>query len=110
MAERDYRIPTAIVIGCVVVLGLLIFLTRGYGEMSPKGYEYATALYSICNRKDEPRLTELEKLVTTSLDQSELVEAEARWLLDIAKQARSGDWDAALSETRRLMEDQVTGG
>jgi hypothetical protein len=95
-----------------LVAGLIAALGAagcGYGEVTPQCYEYAKALYSICNRKDADRLEEFTALVEADLQSGELGEQEADWLRGIADQARSGEWSSAQSSARRLLEDQVQG-
>lgn len=82
-------------------------LLRGYGELSPKAYAYAKALYSICNLKDEKRLPKVESMIAESLKKGEISERERDWLQDVIDRARDGDWETALSRARRMMEDQV---
>lgn len=95
---------------CVTaVLGGLLLAGCGYGEVTPRCYDYAKALYSICNRRDAERLQEFTQLVETDLQAGELAEREADWLQEIADQARSGDWSAAQAASRQLLEDQVQG-
>lgn len=93
----------------VIITGLLVSLVAGcgYGEVSPQGYDYATALYSICNRKDAARLDEWVSLLDADVEQGKLAEQEARWFRDIAAQARAGDWQSANAAARQLLEDQV---
>lgn len=96
--------------GCVLVLlGGLMFAGCGYGEITPRCYDYAKALYSICNRRDADRLEEFAALVEADLQSGELGEQEAGWLRDIADEARAGDWPDAQAAARQLLEDQVQG-
>ena len=81
----------------------------GYGEMSPLAYEYAKALYSVCNRQDQGRLELLRERIISSREQAELTARESDWLTDIIASADEGDWESAVLSTRRLMEDQVRG-
>jgi hypothetical protein len=79
----------------------------GYGEVTPRCYDYAKALYSICNRRDADRLEEFDALIEADLLAGELAEREAGWLRQIADQARSGEWASAQSAARKLLDDQV---
>jgi hypothetical protein len=79
----------------------------GYGEVSHRGYEHATALYAICNRRDVERLEKYAALVESELVAGDISRKEADWMRAIVAQARSGEWQAASSEVRQLMEDQV---
>jgi len=91
----------------MLALAMLVPGCGGYGEVSPPAYEYAKALYSICNRRDSDRLDVLRKKVETSLQEQEITEQEAGWLNELIAQADSGQWKSAESEARRIMEDQV---
>jgi hypothetical protein len=81
----------------------------GYGELSPRTYDYAKALYSICNRRDERRLDEFATLVGEDLRRGEISAQEADWLNDVVAQARGGHWEEANAAARQLLEDQVEG-
>ena len=86
---------------------LMFLIGCGYGEVSPKTYEYAKALYSICNRKDAGRLDVIETQIKEDTDAGQLNEQEADWLLAIVEDARQADWQAAGQAARRMMEDQI---
>jgi hypothetical protein len=92
----------------VLLVGLML-AGCGYGEVTPRCYDYAKALYSICNRRDADRLEEFAALVDADLQSGELGDQEADWLRDIAERARAGDWSDAQAAARRLLEDQVQG-
>ncbi|QDV20852.1 hypothetical protein Pan153_55310 [Gimesia panareensis] len=91
----------------LLLCGGLMLTGCGYPEVSPKTYEISKALYSVCNQKSTERLETVQKLVQSSLEQEEISQREAEWLGEIIKQARQGEWEAALRETRQIMEDQV---
>ena len=109
MTSDQIRIPVLIGVAVLLVLGGLFYFNRGYGEVSPKTYEYATALFSICNRKDEARLEKISEMINESVASEEVSETEAGWLLAIVDEAKSGEWESALEDSRNLMEDQVDG-
>ncbi len=90
-----------------VAVGGMLFCGCGYGKVSPKTYEYATALYSICNQKDAKRLEKLATMVEQSQQTSEISDKEAGWLKAIIKQARGGSWETASSRARQMMNNQV---
>lgn len=79
----------------------------GYPEVSPKAYELAKALYSVSNLKREEGLNKIETLIDESLQTGEISEREAGFLTEIVEQCRSGEWDTAQRESRKLMEDQI---
>lgn len=91
----------------LLALAVLVPGCGGYGEVSPLAYEYAKALYSICNRRDAERLDVLREKVASSLEKQEITDQESKWLADLIAQAESGQWKSAEAEARRLMEDQV---
>lgn len=90
-------------------LGLVVLLAGcgGYPEVSPKTYEFAKALYGICNRQQLEKLDPVTEQIEAARDADEITAREAGWLLEIVETAGAGDWTAATAEARRLMEDQV---
>lgn len=103
--QRSHYIAAGSVVAAVLLV--VFWSTRGYGEVSPKTYEYAKALYSICNRQDEPRLEKIERMIADSQSAGDISEREAKWLREIIAQARSGDWETATGRARRMLTDQV---
>ncbi len=93
----------------IVVIAIILRSGREYGEISPRGYEIATALYSACNQKDPAKLETLSEIIEDSTGSRELNDRESRWLVAIIDQGRRGDWDAAVAEVRQIMKDQVRG-
>ena len=93
----------------VCALGLFVS-GCGYGEVSPKAYEIAKALWSICERKDAERLDKVSELIAESEKAGEVTAEEAGWLRDIVEDGRDGDWDDAVEAAREMMSDQVKGG
>lgn len=77
-----------------------------YGEVSPKCYEFATAMYSICNRKDAARLEIIAKAINDAVAADELSTDEAAVLQAIIQQADDGKWTAAMQDCRTLMSEQ----
>ncbi len=97
-----------IMVGLLAIAGGLAWiLNRGYGKVSPRGYEIATSLLSICNRRDTYRLATIEKLTRESLVAGTLQPREARWFGSIIGKAKSGRWERAAADVRQLMDDQV---
>lgn len=82
---------------------------RGYGEISPTGYQYATALYAACNQKDSEKLNKLSALIDRSQVNEEISAEEGEWLFAIIEQGHGGQWESAADEVRQLMRDQVKG-
>ena len=92
-------------LACAVVL--TIVTGCGYGEVSPKTYEYTQALYSITNRQAAEKLGEFEAKLDLARTTGELNESEVELLQGIAETAKGGDWKAAQQDCRGLMEAQI---
>jgi hypothetical protein len=89
------------------LVGYFAFGNRGYGEVSNKAYDIATALYSVCNRQDATKLAGIESLLTSAQSDASLSPSEIAVLQEILRTAQAGNWVSAVSESRALMEDQV---
>jgi hypothetical protein len=96
-----------IALSVLLVAGYFFFGNRGYGQVSDKAYEFATALYSVCNRQDASKLAGIESLLASAQSNDNLSPEEAEMLQEILQMAKAGDWVIAVSETRLLMMDQV---
>ena len=77
-----------------------------YGEVSAKSYEFAKALYSVCNRKDEARLTTTGTAIQAAVKKKELPENEAEDLQEIIEKAHKGRWIEAMQDCRTMMTEQ----
>lgn len=97
---RRSAIVTTLVTACFVCG------CQQYGEVSPKCYEFATALYSVCNRKDADRLEMIDKAIDDAVTAKELPADEAADLKEIIQQANDGKWPAAMLDCRTLMSEQ----
>lgn len=95
------------VLCCLLVFGSLLLAGCGYGEISPLSYEYAKALYGICNRRDAKRLDDLRGQIATALEKQEITDRESDWFADLIAQAESGEWQEAAEGARQMMEDQA---
>lgn len=93
--------------GLLAVLLAFGLMGCGYPEISPKSYELATALYSACNRHSEEHLAKVSDLMETHAESGDITDREFEWLQAIVEQAEEGDWEAAASEARQIMNDQV---
>ena len=89
-----------------LTLTLLIGCQR-YGSVSPRAYEIAKSLYSICNRNDTDRIAVVEQTINDSHTEAAITDAEKDWLLDIVEKARGHDWTAAMQDSRLMMMEQV---
>jgi hypothetical protein len=96
-----------VALSILLVVAYFFFGNRDYGEVSDKAYEFATALYSVCNRQDASKLAGIESLLASAQSNDSLSSEEADMLQEILQKAKSGDWAIAASETRSLMVDQV---
>ncbi|REJ91520.1 MAG: hypothetical protein DWQ34_14655 [Planctomycetota bacterium] len=97
-------------VGLSIALLVILNGCGGYGDISPHGYEYATALYSICNRRDEARLESFSQQLIAAREAGELPEHEAEWMEEIIDLARNGEWEDAARKSRRILMDQVENG
>lgn len=91
-------------VGVVLVVCLI---GCGHPEVSPKSYELATALYSACNRRSEEHLAKVSDLMESHAKSGDITNRELEWLQAIVDQAEEGDWEAAASDARQIMKDQV---
>ena len=105
--KRNRNVLIAVVaISAIVLAGGYWWMNSGYGEVSPKTYEFATALYGACQTQSEERLNRVEELLGSTEGQA-LPSNEHRWLKAIIERARKGNWPSAAKQARRMMEDQV---
>lgn len=93
-----------------VIAVLYFFFGRGYGKMSPLGYDFAQALYSACNQKDLERVNKVEALIQEYFDKDEIHKQERRWLNSIIHLARKEKWSRAQQEARKLLDAQIEYG
>ena len=97
---------TIVTLSGLSFLALLVGCAQ-YSTVSSEAYQYSKALYSVCNRRDEPRLAKVAEQIETARAADQLQETEAGWLSDIVATARAGDWQDATKDARQLMEAQV---
>ncbi|WDI44820.1 hypothetical protein [Bremerella sp. P1] len=92
----------------LVVAAVAYWLTRPtFGEISRKGYDYAMALGSACNGKNEAKVAKITQMIDQSTEDGELETQEAAWLKGIAQQASDGHWELAYASVRTLMQEQT---
>ncbi|MFN3192552.1 MAG: hypothetical protein ACE361_18715 [Aureliella sp.] len=101
------KIAAAVVSLLLIAVVLIWYLTSGYGETSEKGYQYAVALFRICNQKDLASLEGVEASIEADAASGELAPNETKWLREIIAMAKSNQWASARTEIRELMEDQM---
>lgn len=88
-----------------VALGLLYILVfRGYGEVSPKAYEFASAIYGACLTKNQTRLQKAAELIAAD---EELPDNERRILNSMIQTAQNGSWESAAANAKRLLKAQA---
>lgn len=95
---------------CVLVLvgGVTVwYLNRGYDKVSEQGYQYAMALMSACNRRDEARVEAIVSKIEADRKAGDMPGDDAKTLTGIANRALDGNWDSAATAIRRLLQDQV---
>lgn len=107
-SSTNQKIPRSGSLICALLLGIVLTICGcGYGKVSDKAYDYARALYTVCNLKSPQRLEKVElQLQQASADQ-DLSEQEKKWLLDIVSLAKRNQWDAAAKSARRMISDQI---
>lgn len=71
--------------------------------MDEDGYQVAMALYKVCNQRNEAGLDQIEERLSDMEPESQQVAALELVLSD----ARSGEWESALEDCRKLLDDQV---
>ncbi len=89
------------------LIGAVLLSGCSYGEVSGNTYEYAKALYSICNRHDAEGLEKASQQISAAESEGKITEQEANWLQDIIADARNDHWEDAMQDCRRMMEDQI---
>ena len=107
MNEKTTLLLLATALLSLVVLAAYWLWSPGYGETSGQGYQYAIALFSACNQKDEGRLQKITEMIDAALNDGQLQPSEAEWLSAIIDKGTSGEWEAASRDVRRLMMDQI---
>ena len=86
---------------------MLLVGCQRYGSVSPRAYEIAKSLYSICNRNDADRIVVVEQTINDSHAEAAITDSEKDWLLDIVEKARNADWETAMQDARLMMMEQV---
>ena len=87
-------------------VGLAVWFFSGSSEISQRGYQYALAIMSVCNRQDEQRLQVIIGKIETDREQLELSADDARRLLKITARAQRGDWQGSAAAVRSLLKQQ----
>ena len=94
--------------GAVVGIVLLVSTVGcGYGEVSSETYDYAMALYSVCNSRDAQRLETFNEQFANAKAEGLVSANESQVLTAIIEEAQAGEWESATAEVRELLEAQV---
>lgn len=95
---------------CLTLLGLTLAPCCGcgrYGELSPLGYQYATAIHSLSRRQRSEKIDQLAEQIDASAAEGRLSQQELSWLKPILRAARAGQWPEAAGDSRALMDAQI---
>jgi hypothetical protein len=79
----------------------------GFDRVGPAAYALAQALYQVASRRDASRLAVARSQLEADLRGERVTQREAAWLEAILVDAERGDWAAARTASRKLMEAQV---
>lgn len=104
--SRQSLIAVAITVALVLTI-IAVKGCSGYGTVSPTTYQYAKALYAVCNRKDADGLDSAFNMIGESAEAGEISSREFGWLSEIVDQGRTGEWLEAQKMARQLMSDQA---
>ena len=108
MEASSRNITVGLVAAVMLICGIAWWLMQpSYGEISPKGYQYAMAIYSAANGKNKPKVERISSMIDQSVAAEEISAEEANWLRGIVQKALDGDWQSANAAVRVLMEEQA---
>ncbi len=99
---------SSFLLATVLVGSMLLPGCGGYSGASYRTYEYANALYTICNRQHTAKLDEVAVKIAADTASGELPEGEAKWLEAIVDDARRGDWKRGMKTAREIVRQQAT--
>ncbi|RMF39747.1 MAG: hypothetical protein D6753_13065 [Planctomycetota bacterium] len=94
-------------VGLILAVGWW-WLHQPYGETTPRGYAYATAMFAACNQRDRSRLEEISSMIRKDVQAGILQRQEAEWLEQIIEWGRAEKWERANREIRKLMLRQAS--
>ncbi|MBX3427758.1 MAG: hypothetical protein KF688_18915 [Pirellulales bacterium] len=88
---------------------VLPLVAAGCGEppLSAEGYETATAIYALANREAPEKIDAAAAKIDELVAAGKLSPSEAERLGDMLEDARRGEWAAARTAARKLMQHQV---
>ncbi|MDB4778365.1 hypothetical protein OAG68_02805 [bacterium] len=98
-----------ILIAVALAAGAVYFLcNQGYGKVSRRTYDMATAIYGACLARSENRVDKIQQLLSQdTAETSDMSIRERKWLNNIIQKAKNGNWESAAKAAKRIMEDQV---
>jgi len=103
------QLGISVVAGAVLLLllGLVIWFSRDYGQVSDQAYDLATSLVSACNLQSTERVDLIAQRLEADVANGSLSVNDARYLADIIGLAQAGKWEPAQTAARRLMKAQA---
>lgn len=108
MEASSRNVAIGLVAAVVLIGAIAWWLSQpSYGEISPKGYQFAMAIYSASNGKNKPKVEKISGMIDQSVAAEEISVEEADWLRGIVQKALDGDWESATAAVRVLMEEQT---
>ena len=114
-SKHDSEASPTLRLGFALMVILTVCLTvvywpgcRQYPEATnPQTLRLIKLLYTACNTKSEPRLTEFEKQFDSVRNSSVLSAEEVQSFVAILELARKGQWGQAQDQCYRFAQDQV---
>lgn len=103
--DKSRWVIAVVLVGGLLAAGLLY--DRGYDPVGEKAYQYAIALNTVCNQRNDKKLPLLKSMIGDALAEESITPTEHEWLIDIIESAEQGKWPRAEEQIRRLLEDQV---
>jgi hypothetical protein len=91
----------------LLLLGLAVWFSRGYGQVSEQAYDLATSLVSACNLQSSERVELIAQCLQADLANGSLPANDARYLTDIIQLAQAGQWEPAQTAARKLVQTQA---
>lgn len=76
-------------------------------ELSDHSYDVTLALYRVCNQRSDEGLAKIESELAAKVADGQTPSAAEKAIQAILDQAKSGHWEDATDDCRRLMDDQV---
>jgi len=92
-----------------ILLTMTLGLTgcQRYEALSPHGYRYAQALYSIANRRAAQGLERVEEGIAQDVAAGHVSAREQDHLQSVIALCRGEQWEVALRRSRAILESQA---